>query len=81
MTVDIRPCDMYDLKYIFLKRANSSFRKNIKFISYNMDQYCFFGDESNIFFQITLINCSISKNFVQVLPTSLYKHMYLVVWL
>ena len=21
------PCDMYDLKYIFLKRTNSSFRK------------------------------------------------------
>ena len=27
MTVDIRPCDMYDLECIFLKRASSSFRK------------------------------------------------------
>ena len=56
MSVDIQSCDIYALKYIFLKKAN---RKNTNSISYNMDQYSFFGHESKIFFQITLINVGI----------------------
>ena len=60
MSVDIRPCDIYDLIYPFLEMTNKYFRKSHKSISYKMDQYSFFGDESKIFFQITLINVGIT---------------------
>ena len=69
MSVDIRSCDMYDLKYTFLKGQTVLLENNTKSISYNMDYFSFFGHESKIVVKIKLINVVIAA----VYPRALYK--------
>ena len=59
MSVDIRPCDIYDLKYIFLEKAKQFFQK----ITLNQFPTIWTNTSflvSKIFFQITLINVGIT---------------------
>ena len=74
MLVDIRPCDIYDLNYVFFEKGQTVLLKNnIKSISYKMAQYSFCGVKNIIsnYNNKYRNNCCISKNFVHVLPTSL----------
>ena len=55
MSVDIRPCDIYDLKILiifFFKWQTILLENNIKSISYKIDQYFFLVMSQLFYFKL-----------------------------
>ena len=75
---------LYGLKYIYLKKGKHiALRKYRQDNFNNMDQLLFFVMSNKYYIYKSRNNClkPISKSVVQVISTSLYKYMQLVVWL